>query len=135
MWRQYAEVISMLNKQEFKSNGRELRVMRDVMIAYIKQVSKELKIGLIETKVTIDEEVVSLKLNSKFDYLDGYRWSEFTVISVENDKYEITYTIYSYDEPLRSRMIRVLTNQELKSFISLVLKQDLVLETDSNIVE
>ena len=112
-----------------------------IMQSIIKEVTRELKLECVELTAYTNEPdpmldgLVVTNVNTKIVYLDTHRWINFTMIILLDNRMEVHYNIYSYSEPLRSKMIRVSEVVELKAFVTLMFSQDLVLETDSNIVE
>ena len=131
----------MLNKQETNTIRKEINNMDIIMQSVIREVTRELKLERVELTAYTNEPdpmldgLVVTNVNTKIVYLDTHRWINFTMIILPDNRMEVHYNVYSYSGLLRSKMIRVSEVVELKSFVTLMFSQDLVLETDSKIVE
>lgn len=141
----------MLNKQEIKSIRKEDKNMsdlelymrdlsleaqstKDILTAHLGEAARVLSLTTKDIKFNVEGNCKSFTLSVKFDYLNETRYVQFKVTK-KQCVWTITYRIYSYDDFLRERTIETILVVELQMFMQLVLKQDLVLETDSNIVE
>lgn len=141
----------MLNKQEIKSIRKEDKNMsdlelymrdlsleaqstKDILTAHLGEAVRVLSLTTKDIKFNVEGNCKSFTLSVKFDYLNETRYVQFRVTK-KQCVWTITYRIYSYDDFLRERTIETILVVELQMFMQLVLKQDLVLETDSNIVE
>lgn len=141
----------MLNKQEIKSIRKEDKNMsdlelymrdlsleaqstKDILTAHLGEAARVLSLTTKDIKFNVEGNCKSFTLSVKFDYLNETRYVQFRVTK-KQCVWTITYRIYSYDDFLRERTIETILVVELQMFMQLVLKQDLVLETDSNIVE
>lgn len=141
----------MLNKQEIKSIRKEDKNMsdlelymrdlsleaqstKDILTAHLGEAVRVLSLTTKDIKFNVEGNCKSFTLSVKFDYLNETRYVQFKVTK-KQCVWTITYRIYSYDDFLRERTIETILVVELQMFMQLVLKQDLVLETDSNIVE
>lgn len=141
----------MLNKQEIKSIRKEDKNMsdlelymrdlsleaqstKDILTAHLGEAARVLSLTTKDIKFNVEGNCKSFTLSVKFDYLNETRYVQFRVTK-KQCVWTITYRIYSYDDFLRERTIETILVVELQMFMQLVLRQDLVLETDSNIVE
>lgn len=141
----------MLNKQEIKSIRKEDKNMsdlelymrdlsleaqstKDILTAHLGEAVRVLSLTTKDIKFNVEGNCKSFTLSVKFDYLNETRYVQFKVTK-KQCVWTITYRIYSYDDFLRERTIETILVVELQMFMQLVLRQDLVLETDSNIVE
>lgn len=141
----------MLNKQEIKSIRKEDKNMsdlelymrdlsleaqstKDILTAHLGEAARVLSLTTKDIKFNVEGNCKSFTLSVKFDYLNETRYVQFKVTK-KQCVWTITYRIYSYDDFLRERTIETILVVELQMFMQLVLRQDLVLETDSNIVE
>lgn len=112
----------------------EAQSTKDILTAHLGEAVRVLSLTTKDIKFNVEGNCKSFTLSVKFDYLNETRYVQFKVTK-KQCVWTITYRIYSYDDFLRERTIETILVVELQMFMQLVLKQDLVLETDSNIVE
>lgn len=112
----------------------EAQSTKDILTAHLGEAVRVLSLTTKDIKFNVEGNCKSFTLSVKFDYLNETRYVQFRVTK-KQCVWTITYRIYSYDDFLRERTIETILVVELQMFMQLVLKQDLVLETDSNIVE
>lgn len=112
----------------------EAQSTKDILTAHLGEAVRVLSLTTKDIKFNVEGNCKSFTLSVKFDYLNETRYVQFKVTK-KQCVWTITYRIYSYDDFLRERTIETILVVELQMFMQLVLRQDLVLETDSNIVE
>jgi hypothetical protein len=112
----------------------EVQSTKDMLTAHLGEAARVLSLTTKDIKFNVEGNCKSFTLSVKFDYLNETRYVQFKVTK-EQRVWNITYRIYSYDDFLRERTIKTVSVVELQMFMQLVLKQDLYLEIDSNIVE
>jgi len=140
----------MLNKQEFKKLRKEDKGMttvytrafsleaettQDILTAHLREAVRVLSLVVKDVEFKVEGYFEAFTLSVKFDdYLNQTRYVQFKVTKNQR-AWNITYRIYSYSDFLRERTIETNSTLELQMFIRTVLKEDLVLELDSNMVE
>lgn len=107
----------------------EARSTRDILTAHLSEAARFLSLTTKDIKFNVEGYCEVFTLSVKFDYLNETRYVQFEVTK-EQYVWNVTYKIYSYDDFLRERKIKTASVSTLQMFMRLVLKQDLVLETN-----
>lgn len=118
----------------------EGQTTRDILTAHLREAARVLSLRIKNIKFNIVDYCAEFILSVKLDYhtdalpFEETRFAQFEVTK-EKDVWTVTSRIYSYDDVLKERTIEIVSVVELQTFMQLVLKEDLVLEIESDIVE
>lgn len=124
------EIKSMRKEEESMRNlSLEARTTQDILTAHLREATRVLSLTAKDVRFKVEGYSEIFVLSAKFDLLDETRYVQF-VVTKKEQVWNITYNIYSYTDFLRTRSIRTASVLELQMFMRLVLKQDLVVETN-----